>query len=90
MKVNILKINFLLLIFFFCIFLVTNENKNETSTTNQDKPNGLVRKRKLRRVRSLIRSSIDKLTKEKEKEQNTKKASANLFVDKRPFPFGHW
>ncbi len=63
---------------------------NETSTTIQNKPIHLGRKRKLRRVRSLIRSSIERFTSAKEKEQNTKKISANILVDKRPFPFGHW
>jgi len=71
-------------------FLVTNETKNETSITSHNKPIGLVRKRKLRRVRSLIRSSIEKLTDEKETEQNTKKSTAHTLADKRPFPFGHW
>ncbi len=66
------------------MFLVTNEN-TETSTTIQNKPTGFQRKRKLRRVRSLIKTSI-----EKEKEQNTKKSSANIPIDKRPFPFGLW
>jgi len=63
---------------------------NETSTTIQNKPISLGRKRKLRRVRSLIRSSIEKLTSAKDKDQNTKKISSSVLVDKRPFPFGHW
>jgi hypothetical protein len=70
--------------------LVTNENNNETSTTIQNKPTGFQRKRKLRRVRSIIKTTIEKLTDEKEKEQNIKKSSANIPVDKRPFPFGLW
>ena len=70
------------------IVLVTNEANNETSTVTPIKPIGNGRKRKLRRVRSLIRSSIDKLT--TDHEQTAKKSTTNLPLDKRPFPFGHW
>jgi hypothetical protein len=65
---------------------VTNETNNDTPTITHIKPLGNGRKRKLRRVRSLIRSSIEKLT--TEKEQTTKKPSASIPLDKRPFPFG--
>jgi hypothetical protein len=70
------------------IFLVTNEKNNDTSTVTHIKPLGNGRKRKLRRVRSLIRSSIEKLT--TDQEQTAKKSAANIPLDKRPFPFGHW
>ncbi|CAF1201426.1 unnamed protein product [Adineta steineri] len=68
---------------------VTNEESNSTSTTVPNKPTVVIRKRKLRQVKSLIKSSIDKLTSETQQEQNTKKTSTNTSIDKRPFPFGH-
>ncbi|CAF4189157.1 unnamed protein product, partial [Adineta steineri] len=68
---------------------VTNEESNSTSTTVPNKPTVVIRKRKLRQVKSLIKSSIDKLTNETQQEQNTKKTSTNTSIDKRPFPFGH-
>ncbi|CAF0918935.1 unnamed protein product [Rotaria sp. Silwood1] len=68
---------------------VTNETNNTTSVTVHNKQPSAVRKRKLRRVKSLIRSSIDRLTNEKQIEQIGKTISTNTSVDKRPFPFGH-
>ncbi|UJR36452.1 hypothetical protein I4U23_029175 [Adineta vaga] len=68
---------------------VTNEeNKCTLSPVNQTSTS-VVRKRKVRRVKSLIRSSVDKLAQEKRQEQNAKKTSTNTSIDKRPFPFGH-
>lgn len=57
-------------------------------TTTHIKPTGAGRKRKLRQVRAIISSSIEKLT--PDKEQASKKTSTNVSIDKRPFPFGHW
>lgn len=80
---------FLYSIFFFCVDdLVTNENNTDTSTTTHIKPAGSGRKRKLRQVRTIISSSIEGLT--IDKEPSPKKTSTNVPVDKRPFPFGHW
>jgi hypothetical protein len=71
------------------MILVTNGTNNESTTIIHIRPEvGLGRKRKLRRVRSLIRSSIEKLT--NDKEQTTKRSSSSIPLDKRPFPFGHW
>ncbi len=75
--------------FSFAMILVTNGTNNESTTIIHIRPEvGLGRKRKLRRVRSLIRSSIEKLT--NDKEQTTKRSSTSIPLDKRPFPFGHW
>ena len=71
---------------FFC--LVTNEKNNDSSTITRIKPTGVGRKRKLRQVRTIISSSIEKLT--SDKEQTSKKVSTNVSLDKRPFPFGQW
>ncbi len=78
------------LLIFSSQILVTNDDNSSISATVHNKPNDVVQKRKLRRVGSLIKSSIEKLTSEKQQEQNTKKASTNTSIDKRPFPFGHW
>jgi len=67
-----------------------NETNDNISTVDDCKPPNGGRKKKLRRVRAIIRSSIDKLTTEKDKEQNPRKSSTQIPLDKRPFPFGHW
>ena len=73
-----------------CRVLVTNETNNETTSTTPGKATGGVRKRKLRRVRSLIKTSIDKLTTERANETTPKKTQSNATGDRRPFPFGQW
>lgn len=64
--------------------LMTENNQNETS----DKTNTNGRKRRLRRVKSLIKSSIESLTNEDDNEQTNKRSSTNGSHEKRPFPFG--
>ncbi|CAF1006532.1 unnamed protein product [Rotaria magnacalcarata] len=68
---------------------VTNETNNTASATVHTKTPGAIRKRKIRRVKSIIRSSIEKISNEKEIQQIGKIISTNTSVDKRPFPFGH-
>ena len=68
------------------LYVVTNETNNETPSTIPDRATGGVRKRKIRRVRSLIKTSIEKLT----TEPTPKKTHSSATVDKRPFPFGQW
>ncbi|CAF5151303.1 unnamed protein product [Rotaria magnacalcarata] len=68
---------------------VTNETNNTASATVHTKTPDAIRKRKIRRVKSIIRSSIEKISNEKEIQQIGKIISTNTSVDKRPFPFGH-
>ena len=79
-----------LLLPFFLIWLATNQTNHEPSDATATKPVGVGRRRKLRRVRSMIESSIETLTDDKGKEHRRKKSSSSISSDKRPFPFGQW
>jgi len=83
----------------FIFFQVTNDRTSSRSSSldsqSIDRDKNYVQKRKPRRVRSLIKSSIEKIIHDKQPKQinnttNTKQNSTNLAVDKRPFPFGQW
>jgi len=51
-----------------------------------------IEKRRPRRLRSLIKSTIEKAVNEDSIEQinNSPNTKQNSLCDKRPFPFGHW
>jgi len=75
----------------FFVFKVTNDRTNSRSSSldseSMNNDENYVEKRKPRRVRSLIKSSIEKIMNDN---QPKKQNSTNLPVDKRPFPFGQW
>ena len=76
--------------FLFKSFLVINETHSTSSVTTPDKSQGVIRKRRPTRVRSLIKSSIEKLSNQKQRETIGQTVSTNIPIDKRPFPFGDW
>lgn len=69
---------------------VTNEESDSTASAVHQKPASTVRKRKPTRVKTLIKSSVDKFTQEDRPQPNAKKPAASSSIDKRPFPFGQW
>ena len=68
---------------------------DQAATSGDDEP---VQKRKTRRVRSLIKSSIERFKHSKPLEQQQQQHRPATLkgtfppgsLDKRPFPFGHW
>ena len=78
------------LFFSFPIRVVTNDTTHDSSAATTTKSPGVGRRRKIRRVRSLVKSSVEKLTDEKGKAHQQKKSSSTVSMDKRPFPFGQW
>jgi len=86
-------------IFIFQFFKVTNDSNNSrSSSTDNQSISGdehYVRKRRPRRVPSLVKFSIEKMINDNQPAQindakNTKQNSTISLVEKRPFPFGQW
>lgn len=74
---------------------MTNDRSNSRSSSFDNQSisddESCLKKRRPRRVRSLIKSSLEKIMIENEtKPLNTKHNSTTSPVDKRPFPFGQW
>ncbi|CAF0780696.1 unnamed protein product [Adineta ricciae] len=67
---------------------VINEENNSVPTAAPESSITAVKKRKIRRVKSLTRLSVDRITEEDRQKQNTRKSSTHTSIDKRPFPFG--